>query len=57
MKWIVEQIKQVTLFEIVVLAITYCYVYAVLNRYGADQLAVIGGTVGVSLWGRVKGQV
>lgn len=50
-------LRSITLFEVAVVTVLFCLVWAVVHRFNAEQLAVIGGTVGGALWGRIKGQV
>ena len=49
-------LQSVTLFELVVVATTFCWVWAVVHAYPTDKLTVIGATVGLSVWQRIKGQ-
>jgi hypothetical protein len=42
------------LFDLVVLITAASWLWAVVNRYDAAQLAVIGGTVGLGVWGNLR---
>ena len=49
-------VKSITLFEFVVAASVFWMTWAVVQNYPTDKLTVIGVSVGVTIWGRIKGQ-
>ena len=46
----------ITLFEFIVVVSCFWMTWAVVQGYPTDKLTVIGVSVGVTIWGRIKGQ-
>lgn len=49
-------LMSITLFELAVTTTLFCWVWAVVHDFPTDKLTVIGATVGLGIWSRIKGQ-